>query len=650
MANDIDQMTDQEIEAEIQALQETTDPTMGAPAGVRARASLFADPQQKYKFFQRTFQPENVRQGPTGEVEARGAIYNPKDPKTWGRIDEEGLSWGDLADLAGDIPELAGVFAGGARGSVLGAAAGAAGGNILRQFLASMYGEERPLTERATDVGVAAGAGATGQKIANVVGKALRGVSLPKLHQKEYTEEARAAAGEVGGKLTLSQETGSRPARIIEDQTRRNAMAADIMEQFEIHQQVKPAKAYLERVMGQLTPKKVPDFALGNKVAAGYERVVDTLMQQMQKNNTKNFSFLHEAFGRQPVIETNNLLQEMNTLATRYGKGTDFGHQITGLANKMKGSILQVFQTPEGKISARVTAEDLQDLLQTYGSRAFSNKGGPILSGLDTMADREVARKLYSALNKDLDAAVITGKQSSQAALLKKARDQHREDMGAIRELQGTVLGRHFGKNIPDESMERVGEWVRKLRPEEISYSMKILEIQNPGIREAAMRSILENSLKQAVHISKQIRVPGAMRPEFSMEELLKTIPEDDIINAVLGTKGEMTRKQLGSLMTFLERAILRNPGTLTLQQTPATALARGWEALSNLPLITALHRLTAKIMTSPQLREQIRTVARSSGRPLTVPAAHAARTVEMWLPAMIQGIQQELEDETARP
>ena len=482
----------------------------GAPASVRAQASFFSSPEEKYKFFERTFQPKNVRRGQGGETEFK----HPE--RGWSRVDEEGLSLADLADWVGDIPEIAGTTIGGlvgtagmGAGSVPGAATGGALGNILKQMIAARFGEQRGLGERALDTGISAAVGGAGQKIANIAGPMLRSINIPKARRTAYAQEGIDAAKEVGGKLTLSQEVGSRGARIVEDQTRRNAMAADILEQFELNEQVAPAKAYLERVMNKLTPSNATDLDVGRALDQGYKRVVDAVTKAAQNPATRDQGIM------------------------------------------------------------------------------------------------------------------------------------------AIKRLQNSVLEARLGKPIPKESIERHADWLKRLKPEELKFTLGILQHTQPNIREVVMRNFLQDSIEDATKAAQHMQIPGAMRPEYSMSELLKKLPDQRIIDSVLGA-GSATKKEIGQLMIFLSRALQRSPGTLTLQQTPAGALAAGGAALANLPLVAFLHRLTARLLISPQLREQARIVAKTAGRPFTAPASFAAQTLEKWLPALIQEIQQEINDEGA--
>lgn len=166
----------------------------GAGFMERARASFGGwDPEDQLRSWQAIRGNDNVRLSKNGEVEIL-------ENNQWKRVDESGLSVNDIADMIGKAPEVvaSGVAAAAAIGTGglslpatlalggMGAAGGAAGGDILRQaadFLLPGGGESKGMLERAQDVGQAALYGGVGeiggQLLLRGAGGMLRKVGAP---------------------------------------------------------------------------------------------------------------------------------------------------------------------------------------------------------------------------------------------------------------------------------------------------------------------------------------------------------------------------------------------------------------------------------------------------------------------------------------
>ncbi|RKY56470.1 MAG: hypothetical protein DRP93_01345 [Candidatus Neomarinimicrobiota bacterium] len=154
------------------------DKQRGEPSGVRAKAS-FADTQKgKLDYLSQQYGKENV-----GEYD--GDVIVKKDGK-WSKFDADSLEMADVADWAGEIPEVVGSIGGGIAGlasgglgSIAGAGLGGAGGRGVKKVIANTLGvkdNQSPMQiieDMGTSGAMAMGGEAAGIGISKLIGKAL---------------------------------------------------------------------------------------------------------------------------------------------------------------------------------------------------------------------------------------------------------------------------------------------------------------------------------------------------------------------------------------------------------------------------------------------------------------------------------------------
>lgn len=119
--------------------------TEGAKFSQRARLSFARDEASLRSTLERDFGPGNVVKTP------QGIAFREDPTQPFTLLDEPGFSFGDIADILGDIPQIAGgtigaLMAGGTTfgaGMVAGGAGGTALGEVARQGIGTMMGVEQ---------------------------------------------------------------------------------------------------------------------------------------------------------------------------------------------------------------------------------------------------------------------------------------------------------------------------------------------------------------------------------------------------------------------------------------------------------------------------------------------------------------------------
>jgi len=617
MALDLSKMSDEELsglarkyEAQIGGI----DTSEGAPFTVRAGASFKGNPEEKFRYVQERLKPENVARTDNGEI-----VWRKPGDKQWRAFDETGLSLADIADFAGDVPSLVGSVVGGLGGSVPGAALGGAAGEAVKQGISALLpGSEaaRPV-DRLLDVGKEALLAGVGQKIGNVVGKFIGGNPQRTAASNAYKQEADRLASSIGpdAGLTSSQKSGDRTIRLIEDQGRRNFASADVYQNFEVEKQLQPVLAKLERINDRLTSgMQVTDSDLGKAFKETFDKATDLLVDARKSRAAKDFRFLDEVTGNQPVIPLNNFIGELTKMAQDAGRpGMSSGmrkgaSEAVDLLNYIKETV------PNGTVTGR----DMQAWLHNYG-RAAQGKGNTVFANLDRAADREYAQRLFGSLSKDLDDAAnatTTLPTQNVSRLLKAARDNYKSGSAAIDELASTVLSKRLGKDIPVESLERTSDWLRNLKPDEISASLDVLETIKPNIRQLTARNFLEDALGKAADAARKNR---ELYPHMthSPDELLKALPDDASLKAILGPNAPL-RSEISDVIGFLERATQRSLGTFSNQETIPGRVVQAIHAPTKIPHILSsifAPKTMAEILTDPEKFKWFKVAARTAGK-----------------------------------
>lgn len=210
----------------------------GVGFGTRAGASFFRGPQEE-EYLKKNLQPgETLVRGPDGSLRVQDAsgVQRPVDPS--------GEDWGDIADVAGYLPEVLGgtfgavkgatfgfaaiPFVGAGVGGALGGAAGSTVGEGVRQFGAEMIDPEVAKFEpgRLGESAAYGAAGELGPVAIKTLGQATKGGM--KLGAKAFGLE-KGARGEVPMRIQENVERlGVEPSTLPVSATTESPLAAGV--------------------------------------------------------------------------------------------------------------------------------------------------------------------------------------------------------------------------------------------------------------------------------------------------------------------------------------------------------------------------------------------------------------------------------------
>lgn len=551
----------------------------GAPFLDRLRAS-FKTPTGLLNFIQEEYGKGNVAVRPDGRV-----FYRDDPNGQWKSWDESGISLADVADFAGDVPATGGAIlgAGVTGGSPLGAGAGAAIGDIIKQFFASKLvpgDDAMTIPERAAEVtgNFVAGAGSQwlGNKAVNMFDR-LRPSNLAANQVREslktpFAQEGAKLSKDTGVPLTLGQETGNKLQLGIEGLARRNVVSADDFAKFDDAQKA-AAVEKIDDIMQATYPKKMGDVAFGSSaraamesgltaettataakqkaamdaavgrlnqmaarahgnqvssadlgatIAGAFDDAVSKAVDFRRAQAANDFGIIDSATGKRPLIRTDNFRQTLEEIV-RDHSGPGMPTMSQRVASEAQAILDGIDLVKEGVKNSptkyRATAQRVQKWLERWGNAAAGS--GKAFSDLDTAADRRLAGIIRDAILKDIDdTAAEAGMRGNIAQALQRARANYAQASEMITGLRESFIGRQFGGL--EKAPERIAETFLRMRPTEIQQTVAMLQKNAPELLGKAQRRVLDAAVEKAYASG-----------DFSIDAFMKALPQGDTLGAL---------------------------------------------------------------------------------------------------------------------
>lgn len=606
----------------------------GAPAWDRFLAGFKSGPEGRLNFYKNRYGEANVRTSPGGDLE----FYKP-ETKQWHRVDEEGLSWKDLADLGGDVPELLGMMVAPAlRGATTSskfinalrtAGAGAAGGNIVRQTIGQATPGEEPVS--LTDpLKAAAGAEALSYT------PSARTVLHPSEAIIDYaTRKARAAGNTDIARegVELSQKTGIplNLAEITQDpffQTMLGFAHRSGFGQTPAREEALAKESAALAMFGRLLEKLGGKDAFTNpnytEAATGAARTA--LKDIEDKLRGVNYHFMERPEGAVPSIPLTERMRYLKSLADRY-RSMGSSDQIEK-ADEVERIIKQVPTNPAGQQLANPRL--IQQMLQESGEEGFGNLPEKAFPRLAAMAGTKESRELWHATRQDL---VEAAKTNPLAAKLLAARTRTGELLTQREALQKTPLLAFLNsKGMLDPIMKKGivpaedtiipemlgGMRSHKYSPGELSNMVRLLQGTNPEFADKMGQAVLADAVKS-----------GFKSGNFSYKDAVAALPDISYLHALwepgqpglgLGVASDvqMMLKTLDRISKF-GLGIPHSPGSTAV--SIAGKLAEGeWGQAGKQAFMNMIYPVAvSKIAFNPKVREQLLTALTQGGqRPLS--------------------------------
>lgn len=604
----------------------------------RLMASFKSTPQDRYNFWKQYRGEHNVTLTPAGEILVRGG-------RGWKPIDEKGISFADLADLAGDVPEVAGMMIGGRPGPKFGemllkSGAGAGLGNIVKQGISAILPGEETMSagKRLWETTKATVGGAASQVLAPVLGATINPAKvgtqylrnrLERLQQGDIAKEGSDLMNRTGFPLDLAEETQDPMLKMIAGFAYRNAFGQT---QHALNQKGKDsaALAMLQRLSGELGKEGgFADQPLGEAAAQAAGKSLADVQSGLKNASDLYFRFLQRARGTQP-IPVNNYRAKLLSQADYYASmgtrdGQTLSRELRAAANDMQ---TEAGGHPGSLGPGSLNARAIQEHLENLGSATWGKEGPKIFRNMRNFGKTRELKDLHGALRQDLlDAENAGGPSKAPAMLLREARQKWESEQSALATLQDLPLLRFMeskgmlGKALDEQGMvghehitKHLIEGMRsgRIAPTEISNMVKVMSAVNSDFPHRLAQGLLNHAVEAG-------RAAGRDRPaQFSYEAAYKALPSPEHLQAIYKdiwnpehkTTGIRVASEIGDLMKAIERSnvsgqgIPQAPGSTLINIASQTMYGDAKAAAKNALSHVFLPKRVAAFMSDPKIRD----------------------------------------------
>lgn len=329
---------------DIQTISKPTDPLN---IGDHAALSFLTNPQDQKNYLQKKF-PFVVPADDKGNFMV-GQSADSLTPLNAQNSGNNFFSW--LASQSSQIPSMIGMGVGAGLGTVepgggnvVGAAAGAAGGEAVSKMIGHAIGSTDSLEKDAVDTAISGAFGAVGQKAAQMFGVASSKFIAPKLAQA------------VDGKLTQIVNNGDDPSKFINFVSAAvhfasGADAEDVktLMQYGVNKSLNDAavnnKNAIINIAGDiLNATQAKKTALGTAVGVSNKQLLDTA-GKININTNPIFDYIKQEISAHPGWGTmEDSILTLNRNAANSADSTQFGHLLRSLGAE---DIRTTYQAPK---------------------------------------------------------------------------------------------------------------------------------------------------------------------------------------------------------------------------------------------------------------------------------------------------------------
>lgn len=625
------------------ALNAATQPAPG-PGDDEAGASFFnrlqagfkSSPESERNFYAVKYGEENTRLNPDSrEVEIR-------DPKgTWRPADPKGFDVGDIADMAGGVPEVLGGLVGGIAGgtvglfgggvgaipgAIAGAAAGSAAGNVAKQAIGSAVAgrDAETLGQRALNVGVAGVTGGVGEGLGQVAYHGIvRPIVTAKLRgalQRGAAEAAEAtrveavinrnlAPGSKQFKMLPGEASGDRGLQMSEDFARNSLVGA---ERFWQHTQanldVMRAKALETIDAVRAGGPQLSEQGSG----AGLQQIVADIDGGMKSALD---DLADRVFPVKDLPIANRVRFDTPNLNTTLGRLRDADVNSLGRPGAVAEGIDKLIE----ELPQRPTLKDMDLYLRRWGRTGYGKGDKGFMESLGDSDRTRVAKQLFAALSADVEAAAASNAPGrTLAKQLRDAKDAYTAGLDEMRQWDDGLFKKVVGDYGP-ESAARIVDNLTRLKPGELESVMTVA-----GTRPDVANAVRANWIERAFNASQQ-KSKGA-GVQFNAREFGRALGTPAQIEAVFGR----THPEILQDLVALQRAANRMSDA-GFAETSLTGRARVGTLLGKLITPSQYPSLAkelfvadklTRVLLDPKARENLHIIANAKAPTQRVTAA----------------------------
>lgn len=504
----------QEQRAAAGALSES--PPLGNSLVSRSLAGIKRTPQGKLGFLESKFG--------AGNVVSEGEDFFIQQNGQWFRLDPKGFDFpGDIADATGEIISgLPAAITGFATANPATAvAAGAAGESVRGAISNALPGDDGlSIGNQLARVGTNAALSGAAQFGANKLTQGIDSLAPSNILARSVEKGMRNPAAR--NNLAISQKTGIPldAAQITESKQLEGLAGFSRMHPFSAntfrHFDEIVAEKSVQRLTGLLDDLSKGGSAIQAGVGVGkaYRGTVQQVLTKRTAQAAKDFGKVKLLSRGEKFIKTDNTLHAITELIN------DF--DVPG-GGDVASTLVKRLNTVSKEISEDgFTASQMQRLLEIYGKA--SRGTGQLFRDIDKGQQRLIARKVFGALQRDLDEAVETGA-GGAASALRTARDNWRLNSQPLNELEENVLGRIFGGKF-DPAPEKIIKKFSSMAPSEVKAAMEVLD---PVTSQLVKREFLSEGVDKAVNTAGGNFSPRLFNSWFNKNKnILKTMMTPD--------------------------------------------------------------------------------------------------------------------------
>lgn len=622
-------------------LSEDVDRDTGAGFMERIAASFKSSPESAANFYRSRYGVGNVRVR-NSEVE----FVNPTNKK-WTQADPRGMDWGDVADLAGDAPEVIfgalGGILGGTTGSIVpgagtvvgglgGAAGGTAIGNVFKQIVGSaLPGEDvEKMSDRAIDVVKSGALGAVGEGVGKLISQGILKPIFSRMFRSAVAKnpagvtEARAIERSINKGSTEAspefrflpgEETGSRPLLISEDVARTGISGSEYMyeaAQNNLRAMQDKALRIIDDVRGGARP--MSDMNVGTEIKKTFDDIGGLMQDSLESRAAKDFEVLINPKADTPVFGAPKLKAAIESMIEK--DTNSIGMQ----GARAEGAAKLLDELPE-----TLSVKDIQLYLTRLGRVGYGKGDKGFMERLGDTDRAKDARRLFSVLSEDLeDLAAREGTRGSgMAKKLLAAKNNFAKGLAEMDQWQNSYFQKVIGDFGP-ESQARVMDNLRKLNGDELKSMMTVVNTR-PEIADQVRANWIDTAMQKAVEVGKNRA--GAAAPWFNAKTFLNNLGDEKQLQAMFG---KTSREALADI-TMLQRAVARMSDRAFVGESPSAGRSFAMRALGDAFSPTQWPSLArellvpwriAQILTRPGAREQLERIASAKAPTRRVVAA----------------------------
>lgn len=333
-------------------------------------------------------------------------------------------------------------------------------------------------------------------------------------NKKPFASESEALSGRTGIEFTPGQVSGAKMQTGLENLSRQSLFSAD--KAFEADTKVaNQAVDYINRTMNKISPERVSNEGVGEKVQSTLRNVVSNIAKHREQNAAKQYGAISKALGDTPVVRYDNTKKVLSDMLNEYQDVP--GQAAASMRKQLEGMLQDIEKKPAFSLNSAQMARS------AYGRAARGS--ADIFKDVKTSEQARIAKRLYGAMTDDIEqsAAALDGgprsgpglmlktpngmiSQSGLAQAWRSANDNYRNYSKLIDAVEISPIKRLIGDKVDVGDFmtvnkippEKVIKTLGSMSPSEIKIVRTAMEKAAPDTWNEYKRLLVQNALDEA--------------------------------------------------------------------------------------------------------------------------------------------------------